>query len=193
MTSYQSTRSVTRVKGGLLGLIYQATIDTKMIDHKQTTAISLMGTDVERIGLNLLQFHEIWASMIEIVVAVWLLERQVSLACFAPVIVILGEWLSLFISIVMLNSTASLSINVAVSTWSKTAQVAWIEMVQSRLQTTLRVLDEMKAVKMLGLSDIMSKLVQSLRVSEIQVSAAYRRLLVGNVLLCKDSPLGHNR
>lgn len=49
-----------------------------------------MGTDVERIGHSFLQIHEIWASVLEIGVAIWLLERQVSLACLAPVVVILS-------------------------------------------------------------------------------------------------------
>lgn len=49
-----------------------------------------MGTDVERIGYNFLQIHEIWASIIEIGVAIWLLEQQVFLACLAPVVVILS-------------------------------------------------------------------------------------------------------
>lgn len=49
-----------------------------------------MGTDVERIGYNFLQIHEIWASFIEIGVVIWLLEQQVFLACPAPVVVILS-------------------------------------------------------------------------------------------------------
>ena len=62
----------------------------RTVDLGETTAIALMGTDVERIGYNFLQIHEIWASIIEIGVAIWLLEQQVYLACLAPVIVILS-------------------------------------------------------------------------------------------------------
>ena len=88
LSSYQATRFVTRVKGGLIGLVYQETMKARTVDLGQTTAIALMGTDVERIGHNLGQIHEIWASVLEVTVAIWLLERQVFLACLAPVVVI---------------------------------------------------------------------------------------------------------
>lgn len=68
---------------------------------------------------------------------------------------------------------------------AKKAQVAWIEKVQERLKITSTMLDDMKAVKMLGLSAIMSDMIQKLRQVEIQTSKVYRKLLVWNVLLCK--------
>lgn len=75
---------------------------------------------------------------------------------------------------------------------AKTAQVTWIEKVQERLRVTSTMLDDMKAVKMLGLSTVMSDMIQKLRNVEIQTSKVYRKLLVWNVLLCKmpvDWPL----
>lgn len=90
LTSYQSARFVARVKGGLIGLVYQETMRARTADVGETTAIALMGTDIERIGSNFLQIHELWASVIEIGVAIWLLEQQVFLACLAPVVVILS-------------------------------------------------------------------------------------------------------
>lgn len=95
LSSYQTTRFITRVKGGLIGLVYQETMKARAVGLGGTTAIALMGTDVERIGHNFLQIHEIWASIIEIGVAIWLLEQQVFLACLAPVAVILGTYLIL--------------------------------------------------------------------------------------------------
>ena len=68
---------------------------------------------------------------------------------------------------------------------AKAAQVAWIEKVQERLRITSTMLDDMKAVKMLGLSTVMSNMIQKLRKVEIQTSKVYRKLLVWNVLLCK--------
>jgi len=68
---------------------------------------------------------------------------------------------------------------------AKEAQVAWIEKVQERLRITSTMIDDMKAVKMLGLSTVMSDMIQKLRQLEIQTSKIYRKLLVWNVLLCK--------
>ncbi|KAK7753241.1 hypothetical protein SLS62_004760 [Diatrype stigma] len=90
--SYQTTRFITRTKGGLIGLVYQETLKARTVDLGETTAIALMGTDIERIGQNLQSVHEIWASIIEIGVAIWLLQQQVFLACLAPVAVIASSF-----------------------------------------------------------------------------------------------------
>ena len=50
-----------------------------------------MSTDVERIVDGLQTLHETWASLLDIAVAVWLLERQMGLACVAPVVLVLGK------------------------------------------------------------------------------------------------------
>lgn len=79
------------MKGGLVGLVYQETMKARTVDLGETTAVALMGTDVERIGQNFVMIHECWASLIDIGVAVWLLEQQVFLACLAPVAVIISK------------------------------------------------------------------------------------------------------
>ena len=43
LTSYQSARFVARVKGGLIGLVYQETMKARTADLGETTAIALMG------------------------------------------------------------------------------------------------------------------------------------------------------
>lgn len=57
-----------------------------------------MSTDVERIAQCLQLFHNLWATPIELVIAVYLLERQIGAACAVPVILALGTC-SLFKSI----------------------------------------------------------------------------------------------
>lgn len=61
-----------------------------------------MGTDVERIigGMQLL--HEVWASLLDIAIASWLLEDQLSLAALAPIVVVLGKERVLFINMLTL-------------------------------------------------------------------------------------------
>lgn len=56
----------------------------------EITAISLVGTDVERIANGLRLFNETWGSLLDIAIACWLLERQLSLACLAPVALVIG-------------------------------------------------------------------------------------------------------
>lgn len=63
-------------------------------------------------------------------------------------------------------------------------QRRWIEKVQERLHVTSSMLGDMKAVKMLGLEQVMANLVQKLRRDEIETSKAFRKLLMAMVLLC---------
>ncbi|KAI0170239.1 ABC transporter [Pestalotiopsis sp. NC0098] len=171
--SYQTTRFVTRLKGGLIGLIYQETMKARTVDLGPTTAVAVMGTDVERIGQNFQSIHEMWASIIEVAVAIWLLEQQIFLACLAPVAVIINTFFPHLLLIFLITGPLSNS--------AKTAQKLWIEKVQERLRITSAMLDDMKAVKMLGLSSVTSEIVESLRRAEIEKSEVYRKLMCWNV------------
>lgn len=53
--------------------------------------MALMSTDVERLANGMLSFHEVWASMVSIVVASWLLGLQLSIACLMPVLLVAGK------------------------------------------------------------------------------------------------------
>ncbi|KAJ0328741.1 hypothetical protein COL922a_013065 [Colletotrichum nupharicola] len=70
-----------------------------------------------------------------------------------------------------------------ISVASRTAQMRWIERIQERLRVITIVLGEMKAVKMLGLTDVMSTTIQRLRTNEINTSKSFRKLLVATLLL----------
>lgn len=57
------------------------------MDLQDSAAITLMGTDVERIVVSFKAIHEVWASLLDVGVAVWLLERQLFVACVVPAII----------------------------------------------------------------------------------------------------------
>jgi hypothetical protein len=71
---------------------------------------------------------------------------------------------------------------------ANTSQLRWIEKVQQRLRVTSHFLDDVKVVKMLGFSGVMSTVIQKLRMEEIQTSRAYRKLFAAIILLCKSIP-----
>lgn len=187
--TYQKFRFATRVRGGLIALVYDRTIQTRAADVGDITAITVMGTDVERIVNSMLSIHEIWGSLLDIGIASWLLGLQLSLACLAPIVLVLGKLpeiqnLSKPIAYDRLYYLVFIVITSKVSVLLMTAQTRWIEKVQERLRVTTILLGEMKAVKMLGLTQVMSTVVQGLRVNEIKTSKAYRKLLVIIILLC---------
>ncbi|TEA11376.1 ABC transporter ecdL [Colletotrichum sidae] len=164
---YHSLRFATRVRGGLVGLIYHQAIHHREVDAGEITAVALMGTDVERIFGSMTVFHIVWGSLLDIAVASWLLGLQLSLACLAPILLSL-----VFIAAIPKISAAS-----------NKAQKLWIEKIQQRLRATTTMLGEMKAVKMLGLTRVMESLIQGLRADEINTSKGFRKLLVATLLL----------
>jgi hypothetical protein len=58
------------------------------------------------------------------------------------------------------------------------ATVKWNEAVQKRVGETSSMLNQMKGIKMMGLTDFFRKMVRGLRVKELKVSAKFRWLLV---------------
>ncbi|KAF4625089.1 hypothetical protein G7Y89_g13080 [Cudoniella acicularis] len=104
--------------------------------------------------------HELWASPIECGVAIYLLYRQLGMAALAPVIV------------VIVATTAIMRL----AKYIGNAQKIWVRGIQTRVDVTASVLGSMKEVKMLGLLDIVTKMVQDLRVRELKLSKRYRRL-----------------
>ncbi|EFX06313.1 ABC multidrug transporter [Grosmannia clavigera kw1407] len=164
---YQSFRFVTRLRGSLIALVYQQMLQTRAANVGSITGLTLMGTDVERIVAGVPSLHEAWASLLEIGLACWLLERQLSLACIAPILLV-----SVFIA-----ATSRVSLRL------RDTQVAWIEKIQERLRITAAVLGDMKTVKMLGISSVVVPVIQGLRRDEIDTSRRFRKNLVVMILL----------
>ncbi|OAA63457.1 ABC transporter, transmembrane domain, type 1 [Niveomyces insectorum RCEF 264] len=105
--------------------------------------------------------HELWASPIEAAVAVFLLYRQLGLAALAPIVV----------AILVTNGMLQLA------RFFGTAKKKWMRGIQTRVDVTASVLASMKEVKMLGLSDVVATMIQNLRVTELDLSKQYRRLM----------------
>ena len=82
------------IRGGLIAVIYEKMLSLKSGNASESAAMTLMGTDVERIVETwYLLVVEIWANLIQLVIAVFLLERQLGAVCIAPIIVALGKFL----------------------------------------------------------------------------------------------------
>jgi ATP-binding cassette subfamily C (CFTR/MRP) protein 1 len=116
--------------------------------------------------------REIWGCILDLFVAIWLLERQLSVACVAPALVV----------IIIIAMTGPLG------PMMKTAQLQWIQKVQERLRVTTAMLENMKTVKMLGLSDVMYSIIDKARKNEIASSAAFRKILVLQ-LIASNAPI----
>ena len=93
MAQYQhwAYRSITMARGGLISMLFAKTSLLKSSDVDPSSSITLMSADVERITNGWQTMHEIWASVIEIAIAVYLLERQLGAACAIPIAIAIGE------------------------------------------------------------------------------------------------------
>ncbi|KAJ5085131.1 hypothetical protein N7532_009902 [Penicillium argentinense] len=163
----QTFRLVTMIRGGLISLIYRQTAKLPAEQFKGSSSITLISTDVERLSYRLRNLHEAWMGPIQVVVAIVLLERQLGVACLIPAA----------ISFIAIAGT------IPVSTKSNTAQRGWIERVQDRLAVISSMLQDMKSVKMLGISEKLFDSISGLRKKELQVSERFRILILWELAL----------
>ncbi|KAL8792917.1 MAG: hypothetical protein Q9195_004494 [Heterodermia aff. obscurata] len=85
------------------------------------------------------------------------------------------------------SSSAAILAMLRVSALSNQSQKLWVERVEERLHLTSKTLGDMKVVKMLGLSETLSRIIERSRQAEIKTSIKLRRLLVWQIFLCMYS------
>lgn len=95
------------LRGSLVRLIYRRTLELSSSALAESEAVTLMSADVERIVTGLRQVHELWASFVEIALAIWLLYRELRVAAFAPMVVIFGMFLPIPLSLIITRVTYS--------------------------------------------------------------------------------------
>jgi hypothetical protein len=79
------------IRGSLISIIYQKMMNLKSANANESAAMNLMGTEVERIVETwYLLVVNIWASILQLEIAVFLLERQLGAVCIAPIVIALG-------------------------------------------------------------------------------------------------------
>ncbi|PYH44095.1 P-loop containing nucleoside triphosphate hydrolase protein [Aspergillus saccharolyticus JOP 1030-1] len=168
----QAYRFVISVRGALLATVYSRTLELGVVEQGSTSAITLMGTDVERIATGFRDVHEIWASPIDIGLAVWLLGRQLAVSCAVPVALSLSE--------LMYLSPAAVAM-------ANPAQRSWIERVQFRIDATRQMLNDLKSIKLLGLGTSIESIISRYRSAEIATSRRFRSLLCWEVSIANFS------
>lgn len=159
---HKANRMVTMVRGSLVNAIYAQTLDLSVTSLDESAAVTLMSSDVERICDAILSIHNLWSSPVEIALAILLLQKEIGVALLGP----------LFITALAISGPFLISRRMG------KAQKTWIEMIQTRIDATAKMLQAMKAVKMLGLNSKMSSMIHQLRLDEIAKSLTMRKLFV---------------
>lgn len=78
-------RAITMVRGQLISLLFDKATSMSMTVADPTAVLTLMSADIERIDMGWRTAHEVWANLVEIGVAAFLLERQLGVACVVPI------------------------------------------------------------------------------------------------------------
>jgi len=78
------------IRGGLVSKIFQKTTELSLSDLKVDASLTLMNTDIERISVGLQMVHDLWANLIEIGLATYLLHRQLGAPSGIPLGVAVG-------------------------------------------------------------------------------------------------------
>ncbi|EPS38832.1 hypothetical protein H072_7417 [Dactylellina haptotyla CBS 200.50] len=159
---YRNIRCVAMARGILMSAIYNKTTRISITALNNAESVTLMSGDVENLIRGLREAHEIWAAIIQIGIATWLLAKQLGPACVGPIIVC-------FVSTVVMGATSGRA---------KTYQMSWMGELQKRTGITSSIMGNLKGIKMLGLTQKVTKLVQELRVNEVNASGKFRVLAV---------------
>lgn len=126
-----------------------------------------MSTDVQKICDALKQGHELWASLIEIGLGIWLPSRETGVALLGPLAV----------------TVFAVAVTMSTSTAMCTATGTWTVAVQNRIDATANTLGAMKEIKLLGLSNVASELLRNLRTHEIAKSLRSRKLMAASLAM----------
>lgn len=78
------------IRGLLIGAICEKSLQLPNEETSKQSAITLISADTERINLGLRNMHEVWANIIELAVAIYLLQREVGVIAVVPLFIAAG-------------------------------------------------------------------------------------------------------
>ncbi|KAK2591919.1 hypothetical protein QQS21_010393 [Conoideocrella luteorostrata] len=155
-------RFMTMFRGAAVSLIYNHMLTLSLSDCDDSSVITLMSTDVDEIVNCLSGLNEVWAHLIEVVLGVVLLSRQLGWVCIIPLVVVVASFLG----------TAEIARTIGAR------QKVWVDAIQRRINVTASMLSEMRSVKMMGLSQVLYRIVQDQRVQETRRMSGARWSIV---------------
>ncbi|ORY11757.1 hypothetical protein BCR34DRAFT_455438, partial [Clohesyomyces aquaticus] len=169
-----SYRFITMVRGGMISMLYnKATTISLSAAADPSSSLTLMSADIERIVQGMQTAHEIWANLFEVVLAIYLLQRQLGAACAIPIGVA-------FVSLAGSLGATSLVMQ---------RQALWLEAIERRIAATSSMLGSMKGIKMCGLTQVLRDDLHQLRVNELEISKKFRKLLIWTMGFSYISPV----
>ena len=157
----QADRFLTTLRGTLISTMHSQSLALRKSQLSDGNMLTLVSTDVLRIGMSLQRVGEVFAAPFEVIGAAALLAHQIGVSCVTPIAV------GIAVPIVSaLNSKRGLPM-----------QRIWLDAIQRRVAYTTAVLGCSKGFKMLGLTEYLSQKIQGLRIRELADYAGYRKFV----------------
>ena len=78
------------LRGSIISMIYNKTMVLAVTSIGESAPVTLMSADIERIAAGTRYIHDVWACIIEIPIALWLLWGELGVASIAPIVVALS-------------------------------------------------------------------------------------------------------
>lgn len=130
-------RAALKMRGAIVPCVMEKTLRIPLDKVNTAEALLHVNTDIETMIPGITMLHEIWAGLIEIGIAIYLLYRQIGAACA----------ISIAFSLLMLVVTGFLAVPIG------QGQAAWIGAAQTRVAATSNALSKIKWIRMSGISD----------------------------------------
>ncbi|KAJ6439410.1 ABC multidrug transporter [Purpureocillium lavendulum] len=157
---HKQHRYMAMIRGALSALIMYETADLSSAATGRA-AVTLITADANRIADSFAALHDIWASILQLFLAIWLLQRLLGLGSIGPLIVV----------------AVSYFLMKALSARMPPAQKSFSGAIEKRVSTTSSIVSSMKEVKMLGVVGLWLNKIQELMVSELAYASRMRMLV----------------
>ncbi|KAL3483855.1 P-loop containing nucleoside triphosphate hydrolase protein [Aspergillus germanicus] len=170
---YLVTRLSVLLRGSITPAVFKHTLLLHLSDTNAEDSLTLINTDLETIGQGIRLLHELWASSLEIALAIWLLARQIGLASLVPV----------GFALLMMGCGFVIAKPLGKSLGD------WIQASQKRVTLTSKVLANIKTLRLGGTSRPIFTKIEDLRANELRISERYRSLLGHAALFVNCVPI----
>lgn len=169
------------IRGGLIGLIYRKILRLSTSDLNESSALALMGNDIETLAerANAL-IIEAYANSLTVGIAVYMLYAQLGPVCVAPIVMAISKCFGWDIFRYALYSQRIVSIVLCwfIGRVLVKRQTVYQKATQDRINFTSEVLGSIKAVKMLGYTERFTDLLEDKRDQDLNIGKHYREMIV---------------
>ncbi|KAK8079416.1 ABC transporter [Apiospora hydei] len=142
------------VRGALICLIHDKTMHSSEETANTGRVVTLMSNDAEALADTAELFHETWGQVLEVIIGVFLLSREVG-----------WIWPLPLVSRYVANNIRS-------------ARGGWNDATQARLTMTGAIIAAIKNVKMMGIQGHMTSYIETLRTKELGKAGSVRWIMV---------------